>query len=83
MRRCPPLVFTRLRAALADFVIERAETGGATVLCYYHRQFWEAAERRYLAGGARVRLLGLLADRMTLGSVSPSDGFQGVAESCL
>ena len=62
MRRCPPLVFTRLRAALADFVVERAGPGGATVLCYYHRQFWEAAERRYLAGGARVRLLGLLAD---------------------
>ena len=62
MRRCPPLVFTRLRAALADFVVERAGPGGATVLCYYHRQFWEAAERRYIVGDTRVRLLGLLAD---------------------
>ena len=49
-RRCPPLVFTRLRAALADFVIERAETGGATVLCYYHRQV------RGLRGGGAARL---------------------------
>ena len=38
MRRCPPLVFARLRASLGGFVVERATSGRATVLAYYHRQ---------------------------------------------
>ena len=63
MRRCPPLVFARLRAALGGFVVERAGAGGVSLLGFYHRQYWEAAERRYVGEpAARARLLGLLAD---------------------
>ena len=38
IRRCPPLVFARLRASLGGFVVERSTSSGATVLAYYHRQ---------------------------------------------
>ena len=43
--------------------MERAGPGGAAALAFYHRQFWEAAERRYVGdAGTRASLLGLLAD---------------------
>ena len=63
MRRCQPLVFTRLRGALRGCVGPRAGPLGSEVLAFSHRAFWEAAERRYLRGeGERARLLGVLAD---------------------
>ncbi|KAK3272639.1 hypothetical protein CYMTET_19078 [Cymbomonas tetramitiformis] len=46
MRRLPPLVFARLRAALGDYVVERGANGIA-VLALYHRQFLEVGRQRY------------------------------------
>ena len=63
VRRCPPLVFVRLLDELREFVVERGSAGGEQVLAFYHRQFWEAASRRYLdSPAARASLYGLLAD---------------------
>ena len=46
-RRVPPFLFARLRDSLGDYVVERG-ANGATVLAWYHRQFWEAATEVYL-----------------------------------
>ena len=40
LRRCPDLVFTRLRAALGGFAVERTGPGGGVVLAFYHRCFF-------------------------------------------
>eukprot|EP00002_Diphylleia_rotans_P009411 TRINITY_DN1958_c0_g1_i3.p1 TRINITY_DN1958_c0_g1~~TRINITY_DN1958_c0_g1_i3.p1 ORF type:complete len:2140 (+),score=447.96 TRINITY_DN1958_c0_g1_i3:52-6471(+) len=48
IRRLPPMVLSRFKAALGDYLVERG-ANGVTVLSLYHRQFIEAAERRYLA----------------------------------
>ena len=45
-RRLPPLVFHLISNELMDHLIERG-ADGAPVLGWYHRQWWEAAERRY------------------------------------
>ena len=44
--RVPYHVFSRLRNALGDYVIERG-AHGRSVLYWYHRQFWETASERY------------------------------------
>jgi len=48
VRRIPPLLWTRLRADLGAYVVERAADGGQRVLGWYHRQFAAAARSRYL-----------------------------------
>lgn len=46
VRRIPPLTFYLLKNQLGGYLIERG-ADGAPVLGWYHRQWWEAAERRY------------------------------------
>ncbi|XP_077990681.1 NACHT domain- and WD repeat-containing protein 1-like [Glandiceps talaboti] len=46
-RRIPPLLWTRIRAEINDYLVER-EAEGARVIYWYHRQFIEAARERYL-----------------------------------
>jgi hypothetical protein len=48
VRRIPPLLWTRLRADLGAYVVERSADGGQRVLGWYHRQFAAAARQRYL-----------------------------------
>eukprot|EP00004_Rigifila_ramosa_P018478 TRINITY_DN459_c0_g1_i2.p1 TRINITY_DN459_c0_g1~~TRINITY_DN459_c0_g1_i2.p1 ORF type:complete len:3633 (-),score=762.01 TRINITY_DN459_c0_g1_i2:106-9975(-) len=47
VRRLPPLLWVRLRNDLDRYVVERG-SDGTTVFFWYHRQFWEVAEERYL-----------------------------------
>jgi hypothetical protein len=46
-RRLPPLIWVRVRADLKDYLTERGAEG-TTVLQWYHREFREVAEQRYL-----------------------------------
>eukprot|EP00960_Hanusia_phi_P072768 767874-Hanusia_phi.AAC.1 len=62
MRRLPPLVFSRLRRDLGDYLVERGENG-VPVLNLYHRQFWELAGSRYFSSpDVQQRQFSLLAD---------------------
>ncbi|XP_038066823.1 NACHT domain- and WD repeat-containing protein 1-like [Patiria miniata] len=45
--RIPPLMWTRLKYELEEYLVER-QTDGKTVMVLYHRQFTEAARDRYL-----------------------------------
>ncbi|XP_063968822.1 NACHT domain- and WD repeat-containing protein 1-like [Lytechinus pictus] len=45
--RIPPSVWKRLHQDIGEFITER-QAGGKTVIAWYHRQFIETAERRYL-----------------------------------
>ena len=45
--RVPPLLKARARVELEEFLVEK-DVDGATVLSWYHRQFWETAEQCYL-----------------------------------
>eukprot|EP00301_Raphidiophrys_heterophryoidea_P007992 c13019_g4_i1.p1 GENE.c13019_g4_i1~~c13019_g4_i1.p1 ORF type:complete len:1137 (+),score=258.97 c13019_g4_i1:178-3411(+) len=56
VRRLPPLVFTRLKAQLKDYVVER-DANGTSVLSLYHRQFWEVAEELYVSNKDKRRSL--------------------------
>eukprot|EP01041_Mallomonas_annulata_P007076 gene7076-14390_t len=49
IRRIPPMLVERILSDLGDFVVERGASGGISVYHWYHRQFWEAAENRYLS----------------------------------
>ena len=46
-RRIPPLLWLRVRNELGDYLVERG-VDGVNAYAWYHRQFWETAERRYL-----------------------------------
>ncbi|KAG1650116.1 NACHT and WD repeat domain-containing protein 2 [Nymphon striatum] len=46
VRRIPPLLWTRIRNDLPNYLTER-DADGISVLNWYHRQFREAAEERY------------------------------------
>lgn len=46
VRRIPPLLWTRIRNDLPNYLSER-EADGVSVLNWYHRQFKEAAKERY------------------------------------
>jgi len=50
MRRLPPLLWTRVRADVGEYLSER-DSDGSLVVFWYHRQFWEAAKKRYLDNG--------------------------------
>ncbi|CAN0002404.1 unnamed protein product [Lampetra planeri] len=61
MVRLPPLLWTRLRHDLADYLVDR-QADGHTVIALYHRQFVEAVRERYLQGEERRLLHQTLAD---------------------
>lgn len=46
VRRIPPLLWTRIRNDLPNYLSER-EADGVSVLSWYHRQFRDAAKERY------------------------------------
>lgn len=46
-RRVPPLLWTRVRNDLGIYLVERG-SNGISAYWWYHRQFWETAEKRYL-----------------------------------
>ena len=48
MRRIPDIVFARLLNSLQGYIVQRSAYQ-KTVLYWYHRQFWTAAEERYLS----------------------------------
>ncbi|CAF3996393.1 unnamed protein product, partial [Rotaria magnacalcarata] len=47
IRRIPPLLWTRIRNDLPNYLVER-EADGVSVVCWYHRQFAEVSHERYL-----------------------------------
>eukprot|EP00741_Cyanophora_paradoxa_P007792 tig00001208_g7539.t1 len=57
VRRVPPSLLLRIRSDVGHFLTERGtgDASGASVLGWFHRQFKEAAERRYLYHEGRVR----------------------------
>jgi len=54
-RRIPPLLWIRVRHELGFYLVERG-TDGVAAYSWYHRQFWEAAQRRYLSNESTVTL---------------------------
>ena len=48
IRRLPPLLWIRIRADLASYLVDRG-ADGTQLICWYHRQFVEAAVDRYLS----------------------------------
>ncbi|CAF0870188.1 unnamed protein product [Adineta ricciae] len=48
IRRIPPLLWTRIRNDLPNYLVER-EAEGVSVVSWYHRQFAEVSHERYLA----------------------------------
>lgn len=65
--RIPPLMLTRLMAAIDKFIVFRGGRGkGATgrLISLFHRQFREVAHARYVSGitGREVELHSILAD---------------------
>ena len=62
IRRLPPLLWVRIRADLASYLVDRG-ADGAQVTCWYHRQFVQAAEDRYLSDPfEKKRLSSYIAD---------------------
>lgn len=62
IRRLPPLLWTRIREDLHSYLVTR-DANGVTVLAWYHRQFWEGANERYLNNKASKRQFhSMLAD---------------------
>ena len=47
VRRLPPLLWIRIRSDIGDYLIERG-ADGTQVVFWYHRQFIEVAQERYL-----------------------------------
>ena len=56
VRRVPPLIWVRILSDLKGAVVQRGAEGGVSVRAWYHRQYREAAERRYLDIDTRVPL---------------------------
>ncbi|UYV69119.1 NWD2 [Cordylochernes scorpioides] len=54
VRRIPPLLWTRIRSDLPNYLTER-DADGVSVLNWYHRQFREAAIERYFKEEDYVR----------------------------
>ncbi|CAF1235202.1 unnamed protein product [Adineta steineri] len=48
IRRIPPLLWTRIRNDIPNYLVER-EAEGVSVVSWYHRQFAEVSHERYLA----------------------------------
>lgn len=54
--RIPALMWIRLRYALREYLVFKL-VDGKTVSTWYHRQFWETAEKRYLCEEEQKRKL--------------------------
>ncbi|KAJ8278725.1 hypothetical protein COCON_G00057910 [Conger conger] len=52
--RLPPLLWSRVRHDLGEYLVER-QAGGVTVLGLYHRQFIEMVRERYLSAESKVK----------------------------
>ncbi|KAK3733109.1 hypothetical protein QZH41_007442 [Actinostola sp. cb2023] len=48
--RLPNLLWARIRHDINEFLVER-QADKKTIVTWYHRQFWESAELRYLSDG--------------------------------
>ncbi|ELT90720.1 hypothetical protein CAPTEDRAFT_26677, partial [Capitella teleta] len=59
-RRLPPLLWIRVRNDLGMYLAERG-VDDITAYRWYHRQFWEAATRRYLCKNEK-QIRGAIAD---------------------
>ena len=67
--RIPSSVWKRLRYDVAEFTVER-QSGGKTVIAWYHRQFIETAKRRYLGNDTIKEVRHRLLADMFLGEYS-------------
>ena len=77
-RRLPQIVSARLRNSLGDYLVERGTNQGKLVLSWYHRQFWEAAEWKYLYDKNDVKSYGNLIVSyfsMEMHNLYPERGF--------
>lgn len=62
MRRLPQLVLARLLSDVQNYITERG-SDGESVIYWYHRQFWEAAEATYLCNDLEtMKMSSALAD---------------------
>ncbi|XP_051886627.1 NACHT domain- and WD repeat-containing protein 1 [Pristis pectinata] len=59
--RLPPLLWTRLRYDIGEYLVER-QADGFPVLHFYHRQFIEVAHEMYLPADEKVKRHTVLAD---------------------
>ncbi|CAH1801103.1 unnamed protein product [Owenia fusiformis] len=59
--RIPPLLWTRLRQDIDEYLTER-QADGKTVLALYHRQFIEVAKKLYLSDSVKKNVHSELAD---------------------
>ncbi|XP_015220730.2 NACHT domain- and WD repeat-containing protein 1 [Lepisosteus oculatus] len=59
--RLPPLLWTRLRHDLAEYLVER-QSDGTRVLGLYHRQFIEMVQKRYLSAERRSQSHSILSE---------------------
>ena len=48
LRRIPSLLWTRITTDLQSYLILRGADGGVPTLAWYHRQWWEAAQRTFV-----------------------------------
>lgn len=61
-RRIPPVLWVRVRHDIASYLVDK-EVDDTRVFFWYHRQFYEAAEKRYLADSSfSTEVHSLLAD---------------------
>ncbi|XP_002741817.1 NACHT domain- and WD repeat-containing protein 1-like [Saccoglossus kowalevskii] len=68
-RRIPQLLWTRIRAEINDYLVER-ESEGSRVIYWYHRQFIEVAAERYLHDSEFVTQLHMLCAEYFIGKWS-------------
>ncbi|KAJ8374790.1 hypothetical protein SKAU_G00053700 [Synaphobranchus kaupii] len=59
--RLPPLLWSRIRHDLGEYLVER-QTHGVTVLGLYHRQFIEMVQERYLSAESKAKSHSVLSD---------------------
>ncbi|CAF1410127.1 unnamed protein product [Rotaria sordida] len=55
IRRIPPLLWTRIRNDVPNYLVER-EAEGVSVVSWYHRQFAEVSHERYLSNPEERRI---------------------------
>ena len=54
--RIPSLMWSRLQYEIREYIVER-QADGKSVMAWYHRQFWETAENRYLSTKEKRRMI--------------------------
>ncbi|XP_064187441.1 NACHT domain- and WD repeat-containing protein 1 [Anguilla rostrata] len=59
--RLPPLLWSRVRHDLGEYLVER-QTHGVSVLGLYHRQFIEMVQERYLSVESKAKSHSVLSD---------------------